>query len=304
MSEVRKVHFTVDGEFITNIAREKLFYGKDLAGALRILKSATVSDQLNPEEHLALCLYILNGDAGIKGNSDTDDYGVEFKNGSSPDDTVLSSIAQLISDMAEEIENLKEENQDNMKKISFLADKMSDYELMQVNGDYYNETGDYMFSGIACPAWMTAKVDDSPGVDIVQSFLEQRRREKEEDTECDYGWLEPDGTFHPVEWGQHSQWATEWLEENMPYKSHPEIYQYTDSDGSTHQIFGGDVLIHSLRWILLDNPYQGLAQVRSNPVRDMTKEQREFLYDYFIERNRMEEANALYEEPTRPLPWD
>lgn len=297
--EKKRLHFSVYGEFITAQAREKLFVDKDMASALRILRSSTISDKLSSDEQLMLCLQILHGAASITGRSDSPDYGIEFRDDIDERPTNLSSISQLITDMAQEIENLKQENYEMACRIGFLAGRFENWELMDINAEYYNETGGMMFSDMAIPDWKK-KENQYMGMDnMVESFLAQRRREEEaqknDELVSDYGWLEPDGTFHPVEWGEHSGWAGEWLNENMPYRDNPDIYWYTDVQGERHYISNNDVLTYSLGWILLHSPFQGLAQITKDPSRNMTNDQKEFLYDYFNERGRKEDANALYE---------
>lgn len=41
---------------------------------------------------------------------------------------------------------------------------------------------------------------------------------------------------------------------------------------------------------------KGLIFATGSLVRDMTKAQKEFLYDYYIERDCKDEANALWDE--------
>lgn len=298
----RYVHFSVEGSFITNLAREKFFINKDLAGALELLRSALVSDQLDSDEQLMLCMQILNGDAEIVGNSDNDDYGVDFREDIEERPTNLESIGQLIADMKAENERLIRENHDLMCKVGFLGGELSDYRLRELNGKYYEETGETLFSGVSLPAWATTDityVEDDDASDMVESYLEQRRREQEavendEEPVCDYGWLEPDGTFHEVPWGNHSGWAKDYLEEHYPFKDNPDLYWRVDSKGIRHSIFNGDVLVYSLGWILIDSPFQGLPKMTRDTSREMTKAQKEFMFDFFMERGRTEEANALY----------
>lgn len=296
MSDEKCLHFTIEGEYITNVAREKLFVEKDLAGAIRILRSSLCSDEISSDEQLMLCLQILHGAASIKGRSGTDDYGVVVRDDTEECPTNLSSIAQLISDLAAENKRLNDEKQELLSKISFLAEQFPNYKLMNVNENYYAETGEPLFSDMEIPYW--AKQSDSTDT-MLESFLEQRRREdmaikKGEELECDYGWLEPDGTWHPVEWGLHSEWAATWLDEHMPFAENPKIYWRIDAAGNRHHITNGDVLVFSLGWILLDSPWKGLAKPTSDPSREMTKAQKEFLYDYFTKRKRNDEANAIY----------
>ena len=152
------------------------------------------------------------------------------------------------------------------------------------------------------PEWKKEKNQPS-GVmsDMLSSFLAQRKREEEmeeneEEPVCDYGWLEPNGTWHPVKWGYHSSWAKEYLDEHYPFKDCASLYWHVDDNGVRHHIVNGDVLIYSLGWILLDNPYQGLARVTRNTSKDMTKDQKDFLFTYYLERGRNEEANKLFED--------
>lgn len=296
MSETKMLHFTIQGEFITNMAREKLYVDKDLDSAIRILRSSLVSDELDSDEQLMLCLQVLHGAASIVGRSDTPEYRLVFRDDIDERPTNLSAIGQLIKDMEEENRRLKEQNQELIEKIVFITRDMSDYKLIDINAEYHNATGKPMFADMRIPDWK--KVENQYDMsNMLESFMEQCRHENEqEEPVCDYGWLEPDGTWHPVEWGMHAKWAGEWLEEHMPFKEHPEIYWRIDKDGRKHHITGGDVLVFSLGWILMDSPWQGLAKSTISPEKAMTKAQKEFLYDYFMERKRNEEANALYED--------
>ena len=92
----------------------------------------------------------------------------------------------------------------------------------------------------------------------------------------------PDGTFHGVEWGEHQYWADRYVEENFP-EQYEEILE------------AGDWLVDR-GWVLLHNPSQGVAFATGSLVRDMTKAQKEFLYDYYTERDCKREANEIWEE--------
>lgn len=289
MSETveRYVSFTVEGSFITEIARQKLFVEKNLSAAIELLRSSLESDQLDSDEQLMLCLHVLHGSASIVGNTKDGTYGLETRDDLDERPTNLSSISKLISDMAAEIKSLKKENDTLNHKLSYLVEEISEYQLRDINAEYYEETGEKMFEGLSLRK-------ETPVSAMVDSFLEQSKLEK--DGECLYGWLEPNGTWHPVEWGEHSKWAQDWLDEHKPFEDNASIYWYTDRDGDRHHIYGIDVLIQSLNWILLENPHHGLAQMKRNESKNMTKEQKEFLFDYFMKQNRKEEAKALYEE--------
>lgn len=49
-------------------------------------------------------------------------------------------------------------------------------------------------------------------------------------------------------------------------------------------IGAGDWLVER-GWVLLHNPRRGIAFPTKNPVKEYTKAQKEFLYDYYMERD-------------------
>jgi hypothetical protein len=57
----------------------------------------------------------------------------------------------------------------------------------------------------------------------------------------------------------------------------------------------GDVLTKE-GWVLLNNPSQGIAIATKDSSKDYTKAQKEFLFDYYIERNCEKEANDIWKE--------
>ncbi|PXV95485.1 hypothetical protein C8E03_101114 [Lachnotalea glycerini] len=123
--------------------------------------------------------------------------------------------------------------------------------------------------------------DSSSKNSMLCSFIKR----KMSDTENDYGWLEPNGTFHAVEWEEHQEWADEWIRNNIPENE----YLY----GTGFTLLAGDYLVKK-GWILLHNPSQGIAfATRSRNCR-ITKNQKKFLYDYYMERNCEKEANKFY----------
>lgn len=46
--------------------------------------------------------------------------------------------------------------------------------------------------------------------------------------------------------------------------------------------------------IIAYNPSQGIAFSTKNPVKGYTKAQKEFLYDYYMERGKETEANKVW----------
>ena len=291
------ISFSIEGSFVTKLAREKLYQEHNLNAALDVLTNSLQSDQLTPNQTLMLALQILNYDADIVGTYPGDDYGIKFKDDVDPDKCDMQTIISLFDRMRTHNETTDDMYHDILEKYLFVCEHLTNYELTDINAEYYNETGECLFPDIKIPAWKTAKYNnDTISDNMLTSFIEQRHREDNADTENDYGWLDPDGNFYPVEWSQHYEWARDYLDKHYPFKEHASLYWYNDENNVRNHITAGDVLIYNLHWALLDNPYRGLANLQYNVSYGLTKAQKEFLYDYFIERNRHAEANALYKE--------
>jgi hypothetical protein len=107
---------------------------------------------------------------------------------------------------------------------------------------------------------------------------------KNEITKDDYGWLDPHGKFTPVGWGNHEAWAREYCGEH---------FKDVDSDDSF--FYPGDFLEKN-GWILLHNPCMGAVEIPDYKLERASKKQKEFLYDYFREREMFEEVAAVWKE--------
>ena len=134
--------------------------------------------------------------------------------------------------------------------------------------------------------------------DALDGFMKRMMDEEDHITE-DYGWLEPDGTFHGVGWGDHQEWANNYLEEKLTEEERFNAMIEINASGmakcSADIVGAGDYLIRR-GWVLLHNPSQGIAIPTRDFSREYTKAQKEFLYDYYMERNCKKEANAIWQE--------
>jgi hypothetical protein len=97
----------------------------------------------------------------------------------------------------------------------------------------------------------------------------------------DYGWLRPDGKFFPSGWGEHERFAADYIEKN-----------FRNAD---LVIYAGDFLIEK-GWLLLHSPSNSGVRAWALNFSRSTKRQKEFLYDYFLERGGQDEANLVWEE--------
>jgi hypothetical protein len=96
----------------------------------------------------------------------------------------------------------------------------------------------------------------------------------------DYGWLRPDGKFFPCEWGSHESWTAKYIEKYYP---------------NDEACYAGDFLVEK-GWILLHSPMQSIPNISVFDIQSATKRQKEFLYDYFLERNMNIKANLIWKE--------
>lgn len=310
-STKRTLNFSVCGEFITDAAREKLKYEHDLISAIHILMGATVTDQLTEEEHTALCLEILSGTKSIVGTYPGNDYGVENTQDIGNKNPLMPFL-EIMQEYLNNIKDMKSELNDLYRKYSFVLSNITDYKLEKIATDYELEYGEKLFKDQDSPKGVTisrklAELEErtsnmaaAAGITLtsLDKMLEetiQANSYSEELQKEDYGWLEPNGTYHPVTWGDHQQWAYDWLKTNRPIEKYPELYG-NDAKKRFHNASSksGDIMVDKLHWILLHSPHNGVAHYIVSDEANMTKAQREFLYDYYTKRNLTEQANNLY----------
>jgi hypothetical protein len=103
-------------------------------------------------------------------------------------------------------------------------------------------------------------------------------------TKNDYGWLNPEGKFYPVGWGDHDIWARNYIEKH---------FKGVDTDDPF--FYCGDFLVKN-KWLLLHNPCMGVIYLQDEKIKSASKKQKEFLYDYFIAREMFKEAKSIWME--------
>lgn len=273
--------FSIQGEFITETSRQKLFEKYDLKGAINLLTGCLQSDKLTDAEINNMALDILNGKARIAGTYPSDDYRFEYIEG--------KENATDIADFIAKMQNLNDEEKKINEKFTFIQSFMQEnYPNIAEN---MHNTYMEMYEENLFPAIEENKTTCTYGNSLLKSYMERMQT----NTEDDYGWLEPNGTFHPVEWGEHEQWAQNWVSNHM---SHTDWFKASTPENEsriTHSY--GDYLIKQ-KWILLHNPAQGIATPTKQPESRMTKAQKEYLYQYYIDRNQHNMANQIWKENT------
>ena len=273
----KRMIMRVQGEGITRIAREQCYINHRFGHAMEILQGSLQTDQLDNNEIAGLAFAVLDGRAEIKGVYPDGDYRFEYNE--EPDKRWR--IEKLISKLAEKAEESEAQLRDIQQKYLFLLDRMEDWEKRAANDEYFEEYEERLFKDVEARR-------ESRGSSMLDSFL-KRMSDKEEHTTEDYGWLEPNGTFHGVEWGEHTKWADKWLRKNLPEE------EYEKTEKRFRLGTGGDALVER-GWILLHNPSCGIAYPTEKEGGHRTKEQKEFLYDYYMERQCHKEANAVWKD--------
>lgn len=276
------MNYTIDGNFITDLALEKLYYQNDLSSAVALLKGCLVNSDIPEEEITLIALRILNKEIRIEGTYPGNDYGIVEKK---PFDSQLSNISEHINKLSAELDKYKKLADDSQAELAFINENLSESDKIYLDSLYEENYGEQLF-----PDTILDKMNNT-----LADFIKYTETVADDD----YGWLEPDGTFHPVSFAEHEKFAVDFLNEHYPFMDYAHMYlrSSTVNGKSEHEhIDGGDVLVYSLGWILLHNPYRTV----SNPViierdlaRRITTKQKDFLTEYFTKRNLVNMLNEI-----------
>lgn len=275
MDETRKMSFDVQGEFVTQIAKEWFYYeNRGYDKVMELLFSCMEGTEQSEKEIRRLAEDILLGRAALVGSTRDGSYHMEtYEPDEQPEQPDRFNAFKKMTVLSKKFKDTEKELHKMQEWYAVAMEYVPEYQKNNV----LRETGQ--------------PVESRYGNGILDSFMERMMDEEEHSTE-DYGWLEPNGTFHEVEWGQHQEWAARYVKDNFPEEYEKISMQ---SNTGTGLIGEGDWLVEK-GWVLLHSPSQGIAQPTRNPVKRYTKAQQEFLYDYYQERNLDKEANEVYEE--------
>lgn len=263
------LNFTIEGEFITNFARDKLFKEQDFDGAINILMSCLMTDQLSEAERYSLALEILDGAKYITGVYPSADYGVCEEN--PPKHLIRDCFKKQIAAMTK----LRTENNELLYKYLDLCDKC---------GENFTEP-------------KAAEEEEKTHNEI--SFVVQYEGNifsKAKNYNDLMGFIEPNGTFHQVDWCHHSDWAKEYLDAHYDLYGDDAALMGKTINGELRILYNTDVLVYSLHWVLLDNPYNGIPSPKYDESYGLTKKQKEVLFDFYMATKQPEEARRLFNE--------
>ena len=272
---VRSMHFSVQGELITRLARERVFYENPprIKYAIDLLMSCLESDQMSEGDRLLLAVKILNGEARIVGTYPEDDYGVEMLE--KPEGKF--NLMERIERVAQEVEDLKKERRELSDKLACVAEELdlSPWKMRAINRTWRTDYGGENDIFDVDPS---DGCGEDPLLSVLKRFSGSEDGEEDPANELDYGWLAPEGTFYPVEFPSHQSWAWKKLMELGA------IEKYDLNAGNA-----GDKLVE-MGWALLHNPGMGTAFVTSSDAKPLTKKQKDFLFDYYTKRNKHRKA--------------
>lgn len=277
MTGGKTLTFSVDGKFITELAREWLFdEGKPFEKVMDLLLSCMGGTDMSEKELRRRAEDVLIGRAEFSGNTADGTFCMTAYDANEQQD--VPERFNIFSRYSEAIRKRKEAEKDKQKYIEWYEIAM-EYVPDRLKNEVRKETGQ--------------PIESHYGSDMLAKFMERMLDDEKHSTE-DYGWLAPDGTFYEVEWGNHQEWAQNYIEENFP-----EVADDSEVDlqvkCNVGLIGAGDWLVER-GWILLHSPSQGIAFPTRNPLKRYTKAQQEFLYDYYMERGKEKEANSVYAE--------
>jgi hypothetical protein len=279
---VKTVTFSVEGEFITRLSREWMFCeGREFEKVMDLLLSCMGGTEMSEKELRRRAEDVLIGRAEFSGNTADGTFCMTAYDANEQPD--IPERFNIFCRYSEEIRKRKEAEKEKEMYMEWYAVAM-EYVPESLKNEVRRETGQ--------------PIESRYGSDLLDGFMERMMDGEKHSTE-DYGWLDPGGTFYEVEWGNHQEWANNYLKEHLSEEEQKaaliEINVSGMAKSGTDIIGAADYLVRR-GWVLLHNPSQGIAVPTRNPLKRYTKAQQEFLYDYYMERGKEKEANAVYEE--------
>lgn len=279
---VRKMTFSIEGEFITRLAREWMFCeGREFEKVMDLLLSCMGGTEMSEKELRRRAEDVLIGRAEFSGNTANGTFCMTAYDANEQPD--IPERFNIFCRYSEEIRKRKEAEKEKEMYMEWYEVAM-EYVPESLKNEVRRETGQ--------------PIESRYGSDMLAGFMERMLDEEKHSTE-DYGWLAPDGTFYEVEWGNHQEWANNYLKEHLSEEEQKAALIEINASGmakSGTDIMGAADYLVRRGWVLLHNPSQGIDVPTRNPLKRYTKAQQEFLYDYYMERGKEKEANAVYEE--------
>jgi len=306
--ETKKLQFSIEGSFITRIAKEWFFIEHK---PYETVEELLLSCMQGSDESLGkLKIHVQNilmGNAEFRGNSGDGTFELVYLT----DDLNNDNIFTQYSKVTQENKKIKEESAKTNRIYSDLIDCLLDWrengelDTSSIKDNYVSdilESIECMYNYAKSPSMKNTEFNTSEP--ILDSYLKATKVKPE------YGWLDPSGKFYKVEWGDHQCWPYSCIMLRDPerymsshdselidlsrYKEEFEAY-YKDKDYLTGFECGADFLTEK-GWVLIHSPGLGIPSITKNEIKRLTKAQKEFLFDYFTNINEPKKASELYAE--------
>lgn len=276
----RQISWAIQGEAINRLAREKCHQEYDIPYAVDLLTSCIDADGLSEGDRLLMAVKVLDGTAEIQGVAGRDDYRfAELPGRTGP--SLTDTLSRMRSGLAEKDGIIRE----LLRKLECCGEQLGSRGRRQADRAWSGTWGGQgrIFGE---PAVLPARKIAPAMSAAVDEFLD---RAASPDASEDYGWLEPSGEFHPVEWGEHEDWACKQV------KARGWMAEWGQGGNASIRTFR-DFLIFAKGWVLLHSPGHGLARVTGNEARRLTKAQKEFLFAYYMKRDHPGLAREYLED--------
>lgn len=260
MSVVGSVSFAIDGEWLTDFLRQRFLYeGIGFEWVVETVGELLKSNGLTEQRIEQIAQDIILGRSYFKGN--TRDGSFVYCDCS--DEPLKSDFFRKYTRLQNDLKKEEQARKDAVEAWQELA--------LVITGELERDD-----CGCQCNIDL---LKPTP----MEEFID-RMIAPEEET-APYGFISPDGEFHPVEWAKHEKFAVDYLEERGGWAAVIEAGCHTATD----------TLVIGKGWLLMHNPQHGKPFLTSGD-RPMTKAQREALFDYYTKYGMKKEASALYQE--------
>ena len=260
MSVVGSVSFAIDGDWLTDFLRQRFLYeGIGFEWVVETVGELLKSNGLTEQRIEQIAQDIILGRSYFKGN--TRDGSFAYCDCS--DEPLKSDFFRKYTKLQNDLKKEEQARKDAVEAWQELA--------LVITGELERDD-----CGCQCNIDL---LKPTP----MEEFID-RMIAPEEET-APYGFISPDGEFHPVEWAKHEKFAVDYLEERGGWAAVIEAGCHTATD----------TLVIGKGWLLLHNPQHGKPFLTSGD-RPMTNAQREALFDYYTKYGMKKEASALYQE--------
>lgn len=255
-----RISFGIDGDWLTDFIRNSVLNGeRDYEWALQRMSEIVEPNGIDERQAEKMTQDIILGRSRFSGYTSNGTFS-------------YNEIDEAPNDLFKRFCSVNEKLKDERKTRTEFGDAW--YELVDL------AEGNIERQDLLCNLNQQLKPST-----MLQEFLE-RANSKDAQVREPYCFISPDGELFPVDWGEHDEWATNYI------KRHGMLM---DDDGFSRDYFAVDYLVHDRGWLLLHSPSHGRPKLTEGN-KPMTKAQRETLYDYYMNAGRFDEANELYED--------